>query len=234
MESGQWKMEKNSKPDYAPFLMNAIVPFLIFHFPFSIFVSSIFHFPFFAAVDTPGNQVADTYREMIADSWFVQHSLMISLLLLVLLVAVVIRRRRRTLQIFSNAHGKVHVSQTALSDLIESAAREYGAIARPRAYFVRRRGKLEIYLRLKVGTGQTLPQFSNGLQMRVAAAVRDAFGIQNLGGVHVIITGYREMPVADDGMPPRGESSSVPYYGASPAKPAKTTPRTDGEFFGNP
>jgi hypothetical protein len=196
--------------------------------------SSILPPLFLAVVDTPGDQVADTYRTMIADSWFIKHSLIISLLLLILLMAVILRRRRRTLQIFSNAHGKVHLSHTALADLIESAAREYGAVTRPRASFVRRGGKLEIYLRLKIGTGQTLPQFSNGLQMRVAAAIRDAFGLQNLGGVHVIITGYRATEVTDEGQPIREEGASVPYYGASPAKPTKTTPRTDGDFFGNP
>ncbi len=191
-------------------------------------------FQILAAAETPGDQAADTYREMIADSWFVKHSIIISVLLLILLVAAVVRRRRRTLQIFSNAHGKVHVSHAALADLIESTAREYGAVSRPRANFVRRGGKLEIYLRLKIGTGQTLPQFSNGLQMRVASAVRDAFGLQNLGGVHVIITGYRATDVTDEGQPVREEGSSVPYHGASPAKPAKTTPRPDGDFFGSP
>ncbi len=176
---------------------------------------------------TPGDQVVATYREMWSDDWFVSHTIIIGCLLLFLLACVMIRRRRRTFEIFANASGRVRVAHHALADLAESAAQQYGAVGRPKAYFKRRGGKLEVYVRLKIAAGQKLPQFTNLLQLRIADSMREAFGLENLGGVHIVITGYTGEPAVE-------ESSAVPYYGAGPSKPGKPAGarRSGGDNFG--
>ncbi|HVU38401.1 MAG TPA: hypothetical protein VHC95_08710 [Opitutales bacterium] len=183
-----------------------------------------------AAAETPGDEAVDTYREMLSDAWFVKHSIIICTLLVILLVCLVVRRRRRTMKIFANAGGNVHVSHAALADLVENTARDFGAVSRPHARFKSRGGKLAVWVRLKIGPGQRLPQFSSLLQMRVAEALREAFGITELNGVHIIVTAYT-------GTPPLPEVSPVPYHGASPAKPARpakpaTAPKAEEDYFG--
>lgn len=183
-----------------------------------------------AAGETPGDEGVDTYREMLSDPWFVKHSIIICALLVFLLACFIIRRRRRTMQIFTNAGGNVHVSHAALADLVENTARDFGAVSRPQAYFRQRGGKLHVWVRLKIGPGQRLPQYSSLLQMRVAEALREAFGISELGGVHLVVTAYT-------GTPPLPEPSAVPYHGASPAKSARparpaAAPAAEDDYFG--
>lgn len=163
---------------------------------------------------TPGDEVADTYRTMLSDAWFVRHSIIVCSLLVFLLVCLYLRRKRRTLEIFANAGGKVHVSHAALAELVENIVKDYGAASRPRATFAKKGGKMQVWVRLKIGAGQRLQQYASALQTRVAEGLREAFGITELGGVHIIITGYTGTPVLP-------EESSVPYYGAAPAKPVK-------------
>ncbi len=177
--------------------------------------------PAFAPV-TPGEQVVAVGHEMWSDDWFVSHTIIIGCLLVFLLGCFFIRRRRRTFEIIANSSGRVRVSHQALADLVESAARQYGGVGRPRAHFKRGGGKLAVYVRLKIAAGQKLPQFTNLLQMRIADSLREAFGLEGLGGVHIIITGYTGEPAVE-------ESSAVPYYGAGPAKPGKAAGARRGE-----
>jgi len=175
---------------------------------------------------TPGEQVVAVGHEMWSDDWFVSHTIIIGCLLVFLLGCFLIRRRRRTFEIFANASGRVRVAHNALADLVESAAQQYGAVGRPRAHFKRKGGTIEVYVRLKIAAGQKLPQFTNLLQMRIADALREAFGMEDLGGVHIIITGYTGEPAVE-------ESSAVPYYGAGPAKPGRAPgARRGGDGFG--
>jgi len=202
-----------------------------FRFPLSAFSFLLAASDPAPAPTTPADQAVAIGHEMWSDDWFVSHTLIIGSLLVFLLACFVIRRRRRTFELFANASGRVRVAHTALADLVESAARQYGAAGSPRASFQRRRGQLEVYVRLKIAAGQKLPQFSNLLQMRIADSLREAFGLENLGGVHIIITGYTGEPAIE-------EASSVPYHGASPANPGKpskpaNSPRTDGDYFGS-
>lgn len=179
---------------------------------------------------TPGDEAADTYLTMIGDPWYVRHSIIICGLLLFLLGCLWWRRRRRTLELFANAGGRVHVAHLALADLVENVAQEFSPGSRPRAVFRRRGGKLHTTVRLKIAAGQRLPQFSSALQTRVALALREALGIENLGAVDIVVTGYT-------GTPALPEESPVPYHGAAPAKAARAAKpaakRADEEYFGN-
>jgi hypothetical protein len=175
------------------------------------------------APTAPDNDTFDAYQIVYNDPWFVRHSVIIVLLLLFLAACVYLRSRRRPLEIFSTTHGRIHVTPGAMADLVESAALQYGAVSRPRVLFKKRRGQIHLYVRLKLGPGQRLPLFSSGLQMQIMRAVQDAFGIENLGGVHLIVTGFKGRPLTE-------APSPIPYHGAGPANPAPR-PRAAGEFF---
>jgi len=178
--------------------------------------------------DAPAAQARAVYKEIAQDPWFYRHGVIILLLLLFLLAFVAMKRRRRHIEIFSSETGRVHVSRGALEDLVENAALQYGAVSRPRARFEKRRGKLHLYVRLKLGPGQKLPQFSSGLQAHLSRSLRDAFGIEGLGGVNIIITGFKGGAFDVDA--PAATGPTVPYHGAGPEK-APARARQEREFF---
>jgi hypothetical protein len=153
-----------------------------------------------ALAQAPADQAAAVFNQVSTDPWFYRHGLMLFLLLLVLLACAVWRRRRRVLQIFSNEAGRVYVAPGALADLVENVALHCGALSRPKVLFRMRRGQIHIDVRLKIGAGQRLPQFSNSLQAQIVSALRESFALENLGGVHIIVTGFKGPPPV--GKPP--------------------------------
>jgi hypothetical protein len=155
-------------------------------------------------------------------------ALTVLVLVLILWLLVSLRRRSRTLEVFTNTSGRVQVSRGALGDLVESSALQFGVVSRPRVNFKIRSGQVHLYIRLKLAAGQRLPEFSTGLQTHLTNTLRDSFGLDKLGGVHLTVTGFkgRALPVdVDDLKPlPRPASSSTPP--STPPRPP------GGNFFG--
>jgi hypothetical protein len=142
----------------------------------------------------------------------------------VLLLVVACRRRCRTLEVFSNASGRVQVSRGALGDLVESAALQYGVVSRPRVDFKTRGDQVHLYVRLKLAAGQRLPEFSTGLQSHLTNTLRDAFGLDKLAGVHLTVTGFKGRALPGDG--------DIPKPLPRVAPPSPPTPRPPpGNFF---
>jgi hypothetical protein len=143
-------------------------------------------------------------------------------LVLVLVFYRACRRSRRTLEVFSNQSGRVHVSRSALGDLVESAAVQFGVASRPRVDFVNRAGKIHLNIHIKLSAGQRLPEFSAGLQKHLADTLRDSFGLDNLGGIHLTITGFKGRPLP-------ASVEDVPRPLSRPATPPPPSPA--GDFF---
>jgi hypothetical protein len=149
----------------------------------------------------------------------------IALVLLLLLWFIIsCRRRCKPLEVFTNDSGRVKVSRGALADLVETAALQYGAASRPRVDFKRRGDQIHLYIRLKLAAGQRLPEFSSGLQTHLTNTLRDALGLDKLGGVHLTITGFKGGALPADIAPPKTLSRITP-----PASP--TPPRPPGNDF---
>jgi len=203
----------------------SISSFLIPHSAFGIFA------PFLAqASATPAT--SDTYfiiPHFHAIFWM---ALTVLVLALILWILISLRRRSRTLEVFTNTSGRVQVSRGALGDLVESSALQFGVVSRPRVNFKIRSGQVHLYIRLKLAAGQRLPEFSTGLQTHLTNTLRDSFGLDKLGGVHLTVTGFkgRALPVdVDDLKPlPRPASSSTP----SPTPPSTPPRPPGGNFFG--
>jgi hypothetical protein len=148
--------------------------------------------------------------------------LLLSILVLLLLLVVLrifFRYRNRPLDVFTNASGSVRVSRSALADLVENAALQYGVVARPRVAFTRRSGQLHLDVRLKLASGQRLPDFSAGLQTHLANTLRDAFGLEALGGIHLTVTGFKGRATIDAPDVPEFSRVSPPAAAAPASKP---------------
>ncbi len=149
--------------------------------------------------------------------------LLVLVLLGVLLLVMMCRRGGRTLEVFSNASGRVQVSRGALGDLVESAALQYGVVTRPQVDFKKRGDQVHLYIRLKLAAGQRLPEFSSGLQTHLASTLREALGLDKLGGVHLTVTGFKGRALAGD--------SDIPKPLPRPTPPATPTARPPGNDF---
>ncbi len=122
---------------------------------------------------------------------------------LLLVLWLVARARKAELGLFRNASGRVSVSRNALADLVETVARGVPGTVKPRAFFRKRGGLVNVKLRLRLKGRRRLTGFVNDVQERITMALRDALGEEQIGQVDVVVTGFydlgtREQPVEDN------------------------------------
>lgn len=115
----------------------------------------------------------------------------IGIAVVVLVAFLIIRSRMRAMRIFKTHAGRVHVSRTALRDLVHSACRHVNTANRPRVSFFAKHGKLNLAVKLKLNEGQRLTDVSAQLQSRIAETLHETLSMEKVGRIDVIITGIR-------------------------------------------
>jgi len=100
------------------------------------------------------------------------------------------RRSNRSIRVFDNQAGHVHVSNKALSELVSSACKRIGSIHKSRAYFKTSRGKLHILVKLKLEEGKRLAEVSDILQNQLKRTLRDTLSIEKTVLINVVVTGF--------------------------------------------
>ena len=114
-------------------------------------------------------------------------------LFLLIVLWLVARARKAELGLFRNASGRVSVSRNALADLVETVARGVPGTVKPRAFFRKRGGLLNVKLRLRLKGRRRLTGFTDDLQERITAALKDALGEDQIGQVDIIVTGFYDL-----------------------------------------
>ena len=140
------------------------------------------------------NEIFSFLVELGRYRYFSEVTLTILVLALILWIWGRLRRRYGAIMLFSNEAGRVRVSRKALNDLVHSACFQVGAIERPKLSFKIRRRKLHIQLRMKLQSNQRLAELSTCLQDRLSDSLRDNLGVDRLGRIDILVTGFRGVP----------------------------------------
>jgi len=131
--------------------------------------------------------IADT----LGEPWMQALLALLGLALLLILGIAVFRRRRSPIRVFNNSAGHVKVSRRALSDVVRSACETIGASSRPKVKFWARRGRLYLQVKLRLEAGQRLGDISSLLQDHLSRSLKEILGVDRIGRIDVIATGFR-------------------------------------------
>ncbi len=126
---------------------------------------------------------------------------------LLILLWLIARARKAELGLFRNPSGRVSVSRNALADLVETVARSVPGTVKPRAYFRKRGGLVNVKLRLKLKGRRKLTGFTSDIQERITLALRDALGDEQIGQIDVIVTGFYDLGTREQA--PEGTSKEI-------------------------
>lgn len=129
---------------------------------------------------------------------FVDHltrreNLMIAAGLLVLLGCFILLIRRQPKQIvaYKTEGGSVLVARSAIRELVQSACEQLDGVSKPKTRIRIKRGRVHFDVSVKlVGTNQ-LKQVESTLQLHMRRALTENLGIEKLGNINVIATGFK-------------------------------------------
>ena len=89
---------------------------------------------------------------------------------------------------FESGEGSVGISVRAIRDFVERTAKEFSAVKSVDSKLLSRQKKLEITLRVKVQSGNPIPELSQMLQHRIRESMSDSLGIDQIERITIHIS----------------------------------------------
>ena len=134
-------------------------------------------------------------EEFAREVWHQPHAdlklLIIASLIVVWIFYRKIRNYKRPIRLFSNSLGYVEVTPGALDELVQSVCYEMGTLTKPTVKVYTRRGRLCLYVSIKLEAGQKLAEVSSNLQEELTRACREHLGVEKLGRIDVKVRGFK-------------------------------------------
>ncbi len=100
--------------------------------------------------------------------------------------------RKHLLYISCSKLGRTRVSEHALKTVISAVCKERDEIIRSRIKLRIKHGKINIFLKLKLGTYINLSTLALELQNQLNSIFIDDLGLNNLGKINIIISGFSD------------------------------------------
>lgn len=91
---------------------------------------------------------------------------------------------------FSTPNGTVAIARSALSDLVDKVALAVNGVNRCSTRVTKKGSLINFQLRIQVLTGTQLTDIIPQLERRVAQTLRQTFGLENLGSINTLVTGF--------------------------------------------
>lgn len=109
---------------------------------------------------------------------------------------------------FTTPNGTVGISRSALCDLVDKVASAIDGINRCSTRVTKKGTLINLQLRIQVLSGTQLTDIVPHLERRVAQTLRQTFGLENLGSINTLVTGFASEPKPKKGTPYQRDASS--------------------------
>lgn len=112
-------------------------------------------------------------------------------LVLALTLLLLRRRQPRSVVAYSTENGRVLVSRSAIVELVRTSCAQLNDISKPHVA-IRTKGKLTHFeVRIKLMSGGRLKTIEQTLQKHLRHALTENLGIENLGKINIVATGFK-------------------------------------------
>lgn len=162
----------------------------------------------------------------LLDHLIQRENLGLGLAVLVLFGFFILLLRRQPSQIvaYKSEQGKVLVARSAIRELVQSACEQIEGVSKPKTCIRIKGGRAHFDIRVKLVGTSKLKQIETTLQQHMRRALSENLGIEKLGNINVIATGFKSGRVDQASIkqsaPARNEPE--PAAEAAAAKPVTT------------
>ncbi|MEC8649590.1 MAG: alkaline shock response membrane anchor protein AmaP [Verrucomicrobiota bacterium] len=121
--------------------------------------------------------------------------------LFVLVIVAVIKRQPNHVVAYTTDSGSVTVSRAAIVELVQSSCAQIEAVSKPRVTIMVKGRTAHFKVRIKLASGGRLRDVEHALQNHLRKSLSDNLGIEHLGKIDVIATGFKGDFVIDSAAP---------------------------------
>lgn len=121
--------------------------------------------------------------------------------LFVLVIVAVIKRQPNHVVAYTTDSGSVTVSRAAIVELVQSSCAQIEAVSKPRVTIMVKGRTAHFKVRIKLASGGRLRDVEHALQNHLRKSLSDNLGIEHLGKIDVIATGFKGDFVTDSAAP---------------------------------
>lgn len=132
-----------------------------------------------------------------------------SVLVLLFIVILLLRRQPSNVLAYTTENGRVMVSRSAIVELVQTSCEQLEDVSKPQVNIEVKGGNTHFEVRLKLASGGRLRAIEETLQTHLRQALTENLGIENLGRINIVATGFKS------GRVDQTKSSSINQRGAS-------------------
>ena len=114
-----------------------------------------------------------------------------SVLVLLLLALIRLRRQPKSVMAYATESGRVMVSRAAIVELVQTSCSQLEAVSKPNVKIKVKGSTVHFEVRIKLASGGQLRRIEQTLQTHLRTALTDNLGIEDLGRIDIIATGFK-------------------------------------------
>ena len=115
----------------------------------------------------------------------------ILVILLMILMVLLLRRQPKKVLAYATENGRVMVSRAAIVELVQTSCAQLNNVSKPRVKIAVKRNVTNLDVDIKLLAGGRLRQIEDTLQAHLRLALSENLGIENLGYINIIATGFK-------------------------------------------
>lgn len=112
-------------------------------------------------------------------------------LVLAFLLFLLVRRQPKNVVAYSTENGQVMVSRSAIIELVQTSCEQIEEVSKPQVRINAKGKKTDFEVRLKLASGGHLRAIEETLQRHLRRALSENLGIEGLGRINIIATGFK-------------------------------------------
>lgn len=115
----------------------------------------------------------------------------ILVILVMFLMVLLLRRQPKKVLAYATENGRVMVSRSAIVELVQTSCEQLNNVSKPRVKLAVKRNVTNLDVDIKLLAGGRLRQIEDTLQTHLRLALSENLGIENLGYINIIATGFK-------------------------------------------
>lgn len=132
---------------------------------------------------------------------------------------LLLRRQPKNVTAYCTESGQVMVSRSAIVELVQTACGQIKEVSKPQVRIKAKGKKTNFEVRLKLASGGQLRAVEQALQAHLRKALSENLGIENLGRIDIVATGFKSGRLEP--------TSSVAKKPSEPSSETELEPLTD-------
>jgi len=112
-------------------------------------------------------------------------------LVLAFTLILLVRRQPKNVVAYKTGNGRVMVARSAIKELVYTSCEQIEGVSKPQISIDIQGSKTHFEVRLKLASGSNLRTVEETLQAHLRKALTENMGIENLGRINIVATGFK-------------------------------------------